>query len=196
MLFNYLSAVESVCNEWVAQGKEFSAFDVTVELRDRNNKSFAPQQVYHSIVRNHVHTFMKTVSNYGTRISDNGAYSVYECIAVAPPIAPVPNPSFFPTFGSLPTAPLTNPIKSTKSNVALLKRGVNGKFTVPKSMLNDAIAINTRTITVKFMTLGKVTSNKKYEIDKSNNIRFRLACNTVIVQTTSNPTVLIVRGDK
>lgn len=197
MYFNYDSSVKDECNRLMAQNASFSAYDITKALREASNKSFAPQQIYHSIVRGIVHEYMKRISSYIQENSDDDSHIVYKSTISLLGIKIPPLPitlSLPPTFGSFP-AQLSNQTPSVNSFVTILSKGMNGKFTVPKVMLNDAIRINNRTITVKFMTGGKVTSQKVYEIDKSNNIRFRLPCNKVIVQKTSSPTILVVRSN-
>lgn len=193
-MYNYLTNVKILCDEWTAKGKEFSAFDVTKELRKRNNVSAILHNIYHSIVRNEVHNYLSSVSSYDKRNSDCGAYTVYFPKVIQPIVNPV---SLSPTFGSFPTAMPTNQVASKKVSLQSisLKKGQNGKFTVPQSIVNPnkTPLHQLSPITVKFMKDGRVFSKKTYEVDKSNNVRFRYPADNVTVQQTSNPTILIAK---
>lgn len=189
MFYNYRSNVIVLCDEWTKAKKEFSAYDVTKELRNRNNNSAIRTTINHSSVRNEVHNYMSSAAGYDKKISDCGAYTVYFPKVIQPIVNPV---SLSPTFGSFPKA---TPKAQTADKKVLqsvsLKKGQNGKFTVPASLVGKQSSLVI--MTIKFMKDGRVFNKKTYEVDKSNNIRFRYPTDNVIVQQTSNPTVLIAR---
>lgn len=189
-MYNYSVNVRGLCDTWIKLGKEFSAFDVTKELQNRSNASVFPTNVYHSLVRNEVHNYMSNAVGYDKRISDCGAYTVYFPKVIQPIVNPA---SLSPTFGSFPMATQTNQVASKKFSLqsVSLKKGQNGKFTVPNSLVGkqSSLAI----MTIKFMKDGRVFSKKTYEVDKSGNVRFRYPTDNVTVQQTSNPTILIAK---
>lgn len=193
-MYNYDANVSAAVEKFTKEEKEFSAFDITQYLRKESNKSAIVQTIYHSIVRAKVHECMKNEPSYGTKNSSNGAYTVYFPKTLATPVVNLAtNPivftkavnSLYPTFGSFPSNPTVT--QNQLKNVTLTK-GKNGKFTVPKNMLNTH-SVNA---TIKFMKDGKVFAKKNYILDKSN-VRFRLPVQTVVVQQTSDPFVLIAR---
>lgn len=191
-MYNYTLNVKTLCDEWVKQNKEFSAFDVTKELRVRCNRSVFPTTVYHSLVRGEVHSYMTNYADYSQKNSDNGAYLVYYPL----PVVNVQN-KLSPTFGSFPSNSTGLGVsKKNQFKSVVLNKGKNGKFTVPAELVNTTTGFTT----VKFMLGEKVVENKVYRLDK-NNVRFRLpvvvdvrqTVNVVKVQQTSNPSIILVK---
>lgn len=190
-MFNYTSNVKNLCDKWTAQDKEFSAWDVTHELRKINSKSAIQMTIHHSLVRSEVHNYMSSLGSYDKRNSDNGAYTVYFPKTVTKTLLP----NLSPTFGSFPMVTPTQPKITTKPALQSVKltKGQNGKFTIPSSLVLPAKKTSLSSVIIKFMTNGKVTHKKTYEVDKSNNVRFRYPVDSVTVQQTSNPQILIAR---
>lgn len=178
MVYNYQNSVKVLLDKWTAAGKEFSAFDVTQELRRLNKMAGIQFSIYHSSVRNEVHTQMANYAGYDKKVSACGAYQVY---FFTPPVA-------LPL--SQPTVAVTTP-SSNITNVTLTK-GKNGKFTVPAE-LSSKLHKNGKYAIIHVDENGKHKETIERAFDKSN-VRFRLPNNVCTVRLSSDNRVLVVEG--
>lgn len=174
MGYNYQNSVKVILDKWTKAGKEFSAYDVTQELRRLNNNAAINFSIYHSSVRAEVHEQMKANADYATKVSPCGAYQIYYQSKV--------------DNSSTPTLP----VLVNNQSVITLHKGKNGKFTVPAE-LSSKLHKNGKYAIIHVDENGKHKETIERAFDKSN-VRFRLPNNVCTVRLSSDNRVLVVEG--